>query len=87
MRGIFTHSGGALNGILKVCVHEVNGFDDIARMYSSRQLKLNNHFIYLAYYVAIEVDSYGQFELVAKTKIIDNTKNPQWNQVSEQLSE
>ncbi|KAH9283354.1 Active breakpoint cluster region-related protein [Echinococcus granulosus] len=31
------------------------------------------------YYVAIEVDFYGQFELVAKTKSI-NTKNPRWDQ-------
>ncbi|EUB63058.1 Active breakpoint cluster region-related protein [Echinococcus granulosus] len=37
-----------------------------------------------AYYVAIEVDFYGQFELVAKTKSI-NTKNPRWDQVKKHL--
>ncbi|VUZ56806.1 unnamed protein product [Hymenolepis diminuta] len=33
-----------------------------------------------SYYVAIEVDFYGHFELVAKTKSISNAKNPSWNQ-------
>ncbi|KAL5971935.1 Active breakpoint cluster region-related protein [Taenia solium] len=32
------------------------------------------------YYVAIEVDFYGLFELVAKTKSIDDITNPCWNQ-------
>nr|CDS27212.1 active breakpoint cluster region [Hymenolepis microstoma] len=33
-----------------------------------------------SYYIAIEVDFYGQFELVAKTKSISNTMSPIWNQ-------
>ncbi|VDM32414.1 unnamed protein product [Hydatigera taeniaeformis] len=32
------------------------------------------------YYVAIEVDFYGLFELVAKTKSINDTTNPRWDQ-------
>ncbi|VDO08259.1 unnamed protein product [Rodentolepis nana] len=33
-----------------------------------------------SYYIAIEVDFYGHFELVGKTKSISNTTNPSWNQ-------
>ncbi|KAM3187905.1 hypothetical protein ACTXT7_001311 [Hymenolepis weldensis] len=33
-----------------------------------------------SYYVAIEVDFYGHFELVAKTKSISDAKSPSWNQ-------
>ncbi|VDD79154.1 unnamed protein product [Mesocestoides corti] len=32
------------------------------------------------YYVAIEVDFYGQFEQVAKTRCISDTLNPRWDQ-------
>ncbi|VDK20098.1 unnamed protein product [Taenia asiatica] len=35
------------------------------------------------YYVAIEVDFYGLFELVAKTKSINDITNPCWNQLED----
>lgn len=34
------------------------------------------------YHVRIEVDSYGQFEEVARTRVVSNAQDPLWDQVS-----